>query len=184
MGAQVRSEEFPRLMFRATEPAAWTAVAARISSVESRALVDVAPLRDRLENQLAQLNFAPLAASILGVLGLTLATIGMFGVFAYVVRQRTREIGIRIALGAPPVTIIRLVLSGNSRALTVGLAAGVAGALVASQVLRGSLYGLSPLDPVAYGGVIVLLGASALAASYLPARRATLVDPVRALRHE
>jgi ABC-type antimicrobial peptide transport system permease subunit len=76
------------------------------------------------------------------------------------------------------------VLSGNSRALTVGLAAGVAGALVASQVLRGSLYGLSPLDPVAYGGVIVLLGASALAASYLPARRATLVDPVRALRHE
>jgi predicted permease len=184
MGAQVRSEEFPRLMFRATEPAAWTAVAARISSVESRAVVDVAPLRDRLENQLAQLNFAPLAASILGVLGLTLATIGMFGVFAYVVRQRTREIGIRIALGAPPVTIIRLVLSGNSRALTVGLAAGVAGALVASQVLRGSLYGLSPLDPVAYGGVIVLLGASALAASYLPARRATLVDPVRALRHE
>jgi predicted permease len=184
MGAQVQSQEFPRLMFRATEPAAWTAIAARISSVESRALVDVAPLRDRLENQLAQLNFAPLAASILGVLGLTLATIGMFGVFAYVVRQRTREIGIRIALGAPPVTIIRLVLSGNSRALTVGLAAGVAGALVASQVLRGSLYGLSPLDPVAYGGVIVLLGASALAASYLPARRATLVDPVRALRHE
>lgn len=184
MGAQVQSREFPRLMFRATEPAAWTAVAARISSVESRARVDVTPLRDRFENWLAQLNFAPMAASILGVLGLTLATIGMFGVFAYVVRQRTREIGIRMALGAPSMAIIRLVLSGNSRALTVGLATGVAGALAASQVLRSSLYGLSPLDPIAYGGVIVLLGASAIAASYLPARRAVRVDPVLALRHE
>ena len=144
----------------------------------------LSPLRDRLENVLAELNFAPMAASILGVLGLTLATIGMFGVFAYVVRQRTREIGIRMALGAPSMAIIRLVLSGNSRALTAGLAAGVVGALAASRVLRGSLYGLSPLDPIAYGGVIVLLAASAVAASYLPARRATRVDPVLALRHE
>ena len=184
MGARVLSELFPPLLFRATQPAAWTSVAALISSVEPRARVDVTPLRDRVESWLAELNFAPMATSILGVLGLTLATIGMFGVFAYVVRQRTKEIGIRMALGAPPVAIISLVLSGNSRALTVGLAAGVAGALAASQVLRGSLYGLSPLDPIAYGGVIVLLGASALAASYLPARRATCVDPVRALRHE
>jgi putative ABC transport system permease protein len=125
-----------------------------------------------------------MAASILGVLGLTLATIGMFGVFAYVVRQRTKEIGIRMALGAPVVTIIRLVLSGNSRAIGVGLAAGIAGALAASQVLRSYLYGLSPLDPIAYGGVVVLLATAAMVASYLPARRATRVDPVLALRHE
>jgi predicted permease len=184
MGAQVRSDMFPPLMFRASQAAAWTSVAARISNVEPRARIDVAPLQDRFDNQLAALNFAPLAASILGMLGLTLATIGMFGVFAYVVRQRTKEIGIRMALGAPPIAIIRLVLSGNSRALTVGLAAGLVGALVASQVLRGSLYGLSPLDPIAYGGVIVLLGASAVAASYLPARRATRIDPVLALRHD
>ena len=64
------------------------------------------------------------------------------------------------------------------------MAAGVVGALAASQVLRGSLYGLSPLDPIAYGGVVVLLGASAVAASYVPTRRATRVDPVLALRHE
>jgi predicted permease len=184
MGAQVHSQEFPRLIFRATQPAAWTSVAALISNVEPRARVDVAPLKDRVENQLAQLNFAPLAASILGVLGLTLATIGMFGVFAYAVRQRTKEIGIRMALGAPPLAVVRLVLSGNSRALTVGLAAGLAGALAASQVLRGSLYGLSPLDPIAYGGVVVLLGVSAIAASYLPARRAARIDPVLALRNE
>jgi len=184
MGARVLSEQFPTLMFRATQPAAWTAVAARISSVESRARVDVTPLQDRVENRLAQLNFAPMAASILGVLGLTLATIGMFGVFAYVVRQRTKEIGIRMALGAPPITIVRLVLSGNSRAITVGLAAGLAGALAASQVLRSSLYGLNPLDPIAYGGVVLLLAVAVVAASYLPARRAVRIDPVLALRHE
>jgi putative ABC transport system permease protein len=184
MGARVLSELFPPLMFRARQPAAWTSLAALISNVEPRARVDVAPLTDRFENRLAQLNFAPLAASILGVLGLTLATIGMFGVFAYMVRQRTKEIGIRMALGAPSLAVVRLVLSGHSRALTVGLAAGLAGALAASQVLRGSLYGLSPLDPIAYGGVVVLLGASAIAASYLPARRATRIDPVLALRNE
>ena len=184
MGTQVRSEPFPRLMFRATQPAAWSAVAARISNIEPRARVEVAPLRDRFENWLAELDFAPIAASILGVLGLTLATIGMFGVFAYVVRQRTKEIGIRMALGAPVVAIIRLVLSGNSRAIGVGLAAGIAGALAASQVLRSSLYGLSPLDPIAYGGVVLLLMAAAITASYLPARRATRIDPMMALRHE
>jgi ABC-type antimicrobial peptide transport system permease subunit len=104
-----------------------------------------------------------MAASILGVLGLTLATIGMFGVFAYAVRQRTREIGIRMALGAHSGAIIRLVLSGNSRAVTIGVAAGLAGAIGASQVLRNSLYGLSPLDPIAYAGVVLLLVAAATA---------------------
>jgi predicted permease len=184
MGDQVRSEPFPRLMFRATQPAAWSAVAARISNIEPRARVEVAPLRDRFEDWLAELGFAPMAASILGVLGLTLATIGMFGVFAYAVRQRTREIGIRMALGAHSGAITRLVLSGNSRAVAIGVAAGIAGALAASQVLRSFLYGLSPLDPIAYGGVVLLLAAAATTASYLPARRATRVDPVLALRHE
>jgi predicted permease len=184
LGTRVWSEQFPRLLFRATQPAAWTAVAARVSSVEARAVVNVAPLRDRFEDSMSDLDFAPMAASILGLLGLTLATIGMFGVFAYAVRQRTREIGIRMALGAHSGAITRLVLSGNSRAVTIGVAAGLAGAIGASQVLRSSLYGLSPLDPVAYGGVMLLLAAAAAAASYFPARRATRVDPVVALRHE
>ena len=183
-GTRVWSEHFPRLLFRATQPAAWTAVAARISSVEARAVVNVTPLQDRFEGLISQLDFAPMAASILGVLGLTLATIGMFGVFAYVVRQRTREIGIRMALGARSGDITRLVLSGNSRAVTIGVAAGLAGAIAASQVLRGSLYGLSPLDPIAYAGVVLLLTAAATVASYLPARRAMRVDPTLALRHE
>ena len=184
MGSQVRSEPFPRLMFRAAQPAAWSAVAARIANVEPRARVEVEPLRDRFESFLAELDFAPMAASILGLLGLTLATIGMFGVFAYAVRQRTREIGIRMALGARSSAIMRLILSGNSRAVIAGLVVGLVGALGAAQVLRRSLYGLSPLDPFAYGGMVMLLAAAAAAASYLPARRAIRVDPVVALRHD
>jgi len=183
-GTRVWSERFPRLLFRATQPAAWTAVAARISSVEARAVVNVTPLQDRFEDLISELDFAPMAASILGVLGLALATIGMFGVFAYVVRQRTREIGIRMALGAQPTVISRLVLDGNSRAVIAGLVVGLIGAVGASQVLRSFLYGLSPLDPIAYGGVVLLLAAAAITASYLPARRAMRIDPVLALRHE
>jgi hypothetical protein len=184
MGTQVQSEPFPRLMFRATQPAAWSAVSARIANVEPRARVEVEPLRDRFESFLGELDFAPMAASILGLLGLTLATIGMFGVFAYAVRQQTKEIGIRIALGARPAAVSWMVLSGHSRAVGVGVAIGLAGAVAASQVLRSSLYGLSPLDPIAYVGVVLLLGTAAAAASYLPARRATRIDPVVALRHD
>jgi putative ABC transport system permease protein len=89
-----------------------------------------------------------------------------------------------MALGARPGAISRLVLSGNSHAVVAGLVVGMAGAVGASQVLRSALYGLSPLDPVAYGGVMLLLAAAAAAASYFPARRATRVDPVVALRQE
>jgi len=119
---------------------------------------------------------------VLGLFGLGLATVGMFGVFGYVVRQRTREIGIRIALGARSSEIIRLVLTGSSRPVIVGLIVGILGALGASQVLRSELYGVSPLDPLTYGGVALLLSAAAMAASYLPARRAARLNPTQALR--
>jgi ABC-type antimicrobial peptide transport system permease subunit len=106
----------------------------------------------------------------------------MFGAFAYAVRQRTREIGIRIALGAPSAAVVRSVLAGSSRALAWGLVAGVFGALAASRLLRSVLYGLSPLDPVTYGVVALILAASVLVASYVPARRAATIDPIKALR--
>jgi ABC-type antimicrobial peptide transport system permease subunit len=84
--------------------------------------------------------------------------------------------------GATPRQVTRLVLTGNSRSVVAGLGAGALGAIGASQVLRGWLYGLSPLDPLTYGGVAALLAASAMAASYLPARRAARLDPAQALR--
>jgi putative ABC transport system permease protein len=120
----------------------------------------------------------------LGGFALALATIGMFGVFAYAVRQRTREIGVRMALGAQPSAIVRLVVGGHTRAVIVGLAAGAFGALAASMVLRSRLHGVSPFDPIAYLEVAAILAAAGLAASYLPARHAVRVDPVIALRWE
>jgi ABC-type antimicrobial peptide transport system permease subunit len=150
--------------------------------MDRRARVEIQPLTARLNDQLAELALAPLAASVLGLFGLGLATVGMFGVFGYVVRQRTREIGIRIALGARSSEIIRLVLTGSSRPVIVGLVVGILGALGASQVLRSELYGVSPLDPLTYGGVALLLSTAAMAASYLPARRAARLNPTQALR--
>src|SRR5205814_1280369 len=105
-------------------------------------------------------------------------------VFAYVVRQRTREIGIRMALGAQPAQVVRLVLASSGRALAGGLGAGLAGAFGLSQLLVHQLNGVSPFDPLAYAGVVVLLIAAAAAASAVPARRAAKVDPVMALRWE
>ena len=181
---QLRADLFPRLLFSTEQPSASALVATTIERLEGRAQVEIVPLRDRLEGVLSELVFAPLAASALGVFALGLATVGMFGVFAYAVRQRTREIGVRLALGAQPREVVRLVLATSARAVTGGLAAGILGALAASQLLRSSLYGISPIDPLTYGGVSLVLAASALAASYLPARLAARVDPASALRSE
>ena len=123
-------------------------------------------------------------AGVLGACALALATVGMFGVFAYAVRQRTREIGIRMALGAQPSAVVRLVLGGHSRAVVGGLIAGLLGGVAASLILRNRLHGLSPFDPISYLGVATILTVAGLAASYVPARRATRVDPVVALRHD
>ncbi len=180
--ARAQADDFPRLLFTADQPAAGAAVRSLVGRMDRRARVEIQPLGDRLNDQLAKLALAPLAASVLGLFGLGLATVGMFGVFGYVVRQRTREIGIRIALGARSSEITRLVLAGSSRPVIAGLALGILGSLGASQVLRGALHGVSPLDPVTYGGVALLLAAAAMAASYLPARRAAHLSPTQALR--
>ena len=180
--ARPRGDDFPRLVFDATQPSAEAAVVSLVERMDRRARVEIEPIARRLNDQLAELALAPLAASVLGLFGLGLATVGMFGVFGYVVRQRTREIGIRIALGARSSEIVRLVLTGSSRPVAAGLAVGIAGALGASQLLRSELYGVSPLDPLTYGGVALLLAAAAMAASYLPARRAARLNPTEALR--
>jgi ABC-type antimicrobial peptide transport system permease subunit len=108
----------------------------------------------------------------------------VFGVFRYVVQQRTREIGIRMALGARPRQLVALVVVSGGRALAIGLAIGLAGAFGASAILRGSLHGLSALDPGAYVGAASILAITGVVALYLPARRATRVEPTSALRCE
>jgi len=174
----------PGLVFGSQERSTAATIAAIVERLEPKARVEITPLRDRLENWLGELALAPLAASALGAFALLVATVGMIGVFSYAVRQRTREIGIRVALGAGGRDVIRLVLASSSRAVLIGLGVGALGAIGASQVLRSALYGLSPLDPIAYGAVVMMLATAALVASYIPARRALRIDPVRALRYD
>jgi len=115
---------------------------------------------------------------------LFLAALGIFGVMSYAVVQRSREIGIRVALGAHPAAVLRMVLGHALVLAVVGVAAGLVGALALSRAIAGLLFELSPTDPVTLVAVAVLLTAVALLASYLPARRATRVDPLIALRAE
>ena len=132
--------------------------------------------------------FGPkITANLLGVLsavGLLLAAMGLYGTLAYSVAQRTREFGIRLALGAQPHHILGLILRESGKLTLYGMTAGVILAVVSTRIVAHQLYRISPLDPLTYGGVGLLLVAVALAASYIPARRARRVDPMVTLRYE
>jgi predicted permease len=123
-------------------------------------------------------------ASFFGLLALALAATGLYSVVAYSVSRRTHEIGIRMALGAQGRDILRMIAQQGMRLTVVGLALGLAAAYAASRVMAGLLFGVSSADPVIFIGIPLALAAVALVASYLPARRATKVDPMVALRHE
>jgi ABC-type antimicrobial peptide transport system permease subunit len=115
---------------------------------------------------------------------IVLALVGVYGVVAYTVAERTRELGVRLALGARPKDVYRVVLGGSARLAALGLGVGTALALALTQVLASALPNVSPRDPSVLLGVIVSLGAATLVASWAPARRATRLDPVVSLRTE
>jgi ABC-type antimicrobial peptide transport system permease subunit len=127
--------------------------------------------------------YAFLLGSFAGI-GLFLAALGLFGVTSYAVTQRTRELAVRIALGARREELLRMVLREALLLAKTGMATGLTYALLLSRVLSTLLYSLSPRDPLTLGGVALLLLATTLLAGYLPARRATRVDPAIALRAE
>ena len=174
----------PMVLLRDRSVAAIERVITIFKQIEPKAEVRPEPLSENLRRQLEPSLYAAALAGALGMLALLMASIGMSGVFAFVVRQRTREIGIRMALGAQPAQVVRLVLSSSGRALAAGLGVGLAGALGLSRLMVHQLNGVSPFDPFAYAAVFLLLIAAAAAASAVPARRAAKVDPVTALRWE
>jgi predicted permease len=132
----------------------------------------------------AQRRFAMRVVGLFGVLALFLAGIGIYGVMAYSVTQRTREIGIRLALGASTGSILNWLLRQGMRLTLIGVGLGLLGAFAITRLLRGLLFGIAPTDLVTYVGLTLLLAAVALLACYIPARRATKVDPLVALRYE
>jgi len=135
----------------------------------------------------ASLFGAKITANLLGVLssvGLLLAAMGLYGVLAYSVAQRTREFGLRMAMGAKPQDVLRLILRESATLTLLGLAAGMVLAAISAQLVSSRIAGLSVLDPLTYGAVGLLLATVALVSSYVPARRAAKVDPMVALRYE
>lgn len=145
-------------------------------------LTDVKSLEEVFDASLAQRRFAMLLVSVFAASAAALATIGLYSVMAYTVRQRTHEIGIRMALGARPADVRRMMIGQGMMMALAGIVVGASAALALSGVLRHQLYGVSAADPVTYIALAIVVIAIAVAASWAPARRATRVDPSRSLQ--
>jgi putative ABC transport system permease protein len=185
--AQLENSLPVSLVIRATgDPASLTAATRdAIRSVDpSQPVSNATTVTDHLGGVLVTERFSATLMGLLAASGLVLAALGLYGVMAYSVSQRTGEIGLRMALGARPRDIFKLVTGRGAVLIVTGLSLGLIGSLALTRFLSGALYGVSPKDPATFAFVSLLLTAVALAACYLPARRASRVDPVIALRHE
>jgi predicted permease len=147
-------------------------------------IFDAEPMTEYTAASLFGARVAATLLSVLSSVGLLLSAMGLYGVLAYSVAQRTREFGIRVAVGAQPVDVFRLVLHESAKLTAAGMAAGLVLAAVLKPVIASLITGIGSLDLLTFGGVVVLLGLVAFAASYIPAHRAMHVDPMVALRYE
>jgi ABC-type antimicrobial peptide transport system permease subunit len=145
---------------------------------------DVGSMDQRLHDSLARRRFSMFMLGLFAVVASILAAIGIYGVMAYSVNERTHEIGIRLALGAPPAKVRQLVLRQAMVLTSAGLASGLAAAFALTRIMSSLLYGVSATDVLTFVVTPLLLGGVALLASYIPARRAAQVDPMIALRCE
>jgi putative ABC transport system permease protein len=154
-----------------------------VNRVDTAAGIDVIlPMEQLVASSLTRQRFYAILLGIFAAIAAVLGAIGIYGVLAYMVGQRKQEIGIRMALGAERSAVLGLILRRGIVLTTIGITLGLAGAAGLNRYLSGMLFDLTPLDPATYAAVALLFVAVALAASYLPARRATQVDPVVALR--
>jgi putative ABC transport system permease protein len=177
----------PSLIVRSSLPteAIAGAIRARIATVSPPLLVQsIRPMDAVVSSSLSRPRFNLVLLSSFALVALSLSAIGIYGVLAYLVAQRTREIGIRMALGARAADVLRLVLGEGMAPVLAGALVGLAASTLATRALRSMLFGVTPLDPVSFIAAPALLGTVALLACYLPARRATRVDPLIALRED
>ena len=146
--------------------------------------VRITNVRQRLDQSIADPQFVMLILAIFAALGVVLASVGLFGVISYTVGQRTREIGIRMTLGATRGVIARLVVGDGLRLVVVGIALGLAGATAATRLIQSMLYGVSRFDAISFALAAVAVLATSLVASAVPMVRATGIDPAVTLRAE
>lgn len=160
------------------------ALRAEVHALDPGLPVTVRTMDDVVGASVGQPRFYALMIGLFGAVALALAVVGIFGVVSYVTAGRTREIGVRVALGARPREIHRLVIGQGMRPIAAGIAAGIGAALLATRQISSLLFGVTPADPLTFATVVLLLTAVGLTACWLPARRVSRVDPVTALRAE
>jgi len=170
----------------ASDPAGLTgAIVRETHTVDPNAVVyEVRTMQDRLHDSLARQRFATLMLGAFAALALLLGAVGVYGVMSYLVSQSTHDIGVRVALGARPGNILGLVVRQGMELAAIGIAAGLIGAMVLTRAMASLLFGVTSTDAVTFSSVAVILGLVAFAATVIPARRATNVDPIVALRDE
>jgi putative ABC transport system permease protein len=170
----------------ASDPTPLTAIVRReVAALDpEQAVMSVMTMEQRVDASLARPRFNTLLLNLLSALAAALAAVGIYGVISYSVTQRTREIGIRLALGAKRRDVLRLVIGQGMALAVAGVAIGAAASMALTRLMKGLLYGVSATDLPTFAGAALLLGAVAIAACWLPARRATRVDPMVALREE
>jgi putative ABC transport system permease protein len=169
-----------------SDPAAVvSAVRATIASLDSQiAVADVKTMQANVQESIAPQRFNLFLLGLFAALAVFLAAVGVYGVLSYSVTQRTREIGVRVAMGAQRSSILAMTIREGMQLTFVGAAIGLGGALLLTRLMAGLLYGVTARDPLTFVAVIAVMSLVSLAACYLPARRATRVDPLVALRYE
>jgi len=177
MGYVIRTSTPPTALIPAVRQAIW-------SLDPNLPIAGVETMEALVGRSMARTSFTLVLLAIASLVALILGTVGVYGVLSYVVTQRTRELGIRMALGAKEKQVQRMVLRQGARLAGLGIGTGALAALALTRVMDALLYHVSPTDPLTFVGVVVALALVALAATYLPARRAAMTDPMEALRFE